>query len=102
MDKYRVWMVAFPGIIKRLDVTRGSDVDLALLLRSARFEIKWRLCPLVGFSCKLFDLARAVVESKTVVNVDVFKIGATHDKSVIIQFTTLHTYNDDFNMDTCI
>lgn len=78
----RVWMVSFPGIIKRVDVTRGSDVDLALLMRSGRFEIRRILCPLAGFSCMLFDLARSEVESKTVLGVDVLKIGATHDKYV--------------------
>lgn len=88
MDKYRVWMVSFPGIIKRVDVTRGSDVDLAPLMRSGRFEIRRILCPLAGFSFKLFDLARSEVESKTILVVDVLKIGATHDKSVIIQFST--------------
>lgn len=75
MDKYRVWMVSFPGIIKRVDVTRGSDVDLSLLMRSGRFEIILTLCP------------KSEVESKIVLGVDVLKIGATHDKSVIIQFT---------------
>lgn len=88
MDKYRVWMVSFPGIIKRVVVTRGSDVDPALLMRSGRFEIRRILCPLVGFFFKLIDLARSEVESKTVLGVDVLKIGATHDKSVIIQFST--------------
>lgn len=87
MDKYRVWLVSFPGVIKRVDVTRDSDVDLALLLRSARFETVRRLCPLAGFLCK-FDLSRTVVESKTGLGVDVFRNGATHDESVIIQFTT--------------
>lgn len=88
MDKYRVWMVSFPGIIKRVDVTGGSDIELALLMRSGRFEIRRILCPLAGFSFKLFDLARSEVESKTVLGVDVLKIGATHDTSVIIQFST--------------
>lgn len=75
-------MVSFPGIIKRVDVTGGSDIELALLMRSGRFEIRRILCPLAGFSFKLFDLARSEVESKTVLGVDVLKIGATHDTYV--------------------
>lgn len=78
----RVWMVSFPGIAKRVDVTRGSDVDLALLMRSGRFEIIRTLGPLAGFSCMLFDLARSEVESKTDLGVDVLIIGATHDTYV--------------------
>lgn len=77
-------MVLFFGIIKWVDVIRGLDVDLVLLMCLGRFEIRWILCFLVGFFFKLFDLVRLEVELKIVLVVDVFKIGVIYDKFVII------------------